>query len=72
MRYFRCFRVGCGALTYAKAHVTAGSALVKHFRLALRSPQELKFSGTTYDGFLATRARLFLAKTHSTKQKQQP
>ena len=29
-----------------QAHVTAGKALDKHFRLALRSPQELKFSGT--------------------------
>ena len=35
-----------GALACAKAHVTAGTALVKRFRLALRSPQELKFSGT--------------------------
>ena len=53
MRYFRCFRVGCGALAYAKAHVTAGSALVIHFRLALRSPKELKFSGTPINWLLA-------------------
>ena len=34
------------ALAYATAYATAGTALVKRFRRALRSPQELKFSGT--------------------------
>ena len=33
-------------LACAKAHVTTGKALVKHFRLALRSPHKLKFAGT--------------------------
>ena len=37
--------VECGALAYAKAHVTAGTAHVKRFRLALRSPQELEILG---------------------------
>ena len=53
--------VECGALAYAKAHVTAGTALVKRFRLALRSPQELKFSGTLEDWLLA--------ETHSIENK---
>ena len=33
-------------LACAKAHVTTGKALVKHFRLALRSPHRLKSAGT--------------------------
>ena len=49
--------VECGALACAKAHVTAGKALVKHFRLALRSPQQTHFvsvsRGPRYQWFLS-------------------
>ena len=52
-----------GALAYAKAHVTAGKALVKHYRLALRSPHaKASFLwGPIYNWVLA--------ETHSIKNK---
>ena len=43
-----------GALAYAKAHVTAGKALIKHFRLAIRSPHaSIALWGPRLDGFFA-------------------
>ncbi len=37
------------ALAHATAYATADMVLVKRFRRALRSPQELKFSGTPWN-----------------------